>query len=248
MTQVTAEYPVVSAPTSPSPAKAAPPPDPATAGEPAEVDLDGPDTVEAAAATPDEAQPHVELGLTDAQVDTLLRVNQRFKDFTQTKDARSAQVQAEIDEELAQPLPDTETNVASAHGDRGSVVAEGNHVYPEMAAAGLWTTPQDLLRLGLAVVAAAHAQPNAMLSLELTKEMLTTQAGTHGLGFGLANPGDGLVFSHDGGNRGFISRFYTYADGRGGAAIMINSENGVLVNEVAAALAVVYGWQYGRLR
>ena len=57
MTQVTAEYPVVSAPTSPSPGASSTPPDAAPANGSAVIDLDGPDTVEWAAATPDAACP-----------------------------------------------------------------------------------------------------------------------------------------------------------------------------------------------
>jgi phosphoribosylformylglycinamidine synthase len=74
MTQVTAEYPVVSAPTSPSPAKASPPPGPAVAGDPAAVSPDGPETVEWAAATPDDAQPHAELGLTDDEYERIRQI------------------------------------------------------------------------------------------------------------------------------------------------------------------------------
>jgi CubicO group peptidase (beta-lactamase class C family) len=138
---------------------------------------------------------------------------------------------------FAQPLAETDrANAATAHGERGSAVPRHSHAYPEMAAAGLWTTPSDLLRLGLAVVAAARAEPNAILGPESTVEMLTIQAGSFGLGFNLEDGGDGKVFSHNGSNHGFNSLFFTYVDGRGGAAIMINGQNGVLVGEVAACL------------
>ncbi len=147
---------------------------------------------------------------------------------------------------FAQPLPETDrANAATAHGERGSAVPGHSHAYPEMAAAGLWTTPSDLLRLGLAVVAAARAEPNAILGPESTVEMLTIQAGSFGLGFNLEDGGDGKVFSHNGSNHGFNSLFFTYVDGRGGAAIMINGQNGVLVGEVAAWLAGEFGWEYG---
>jgi CubicO group peptidase (beta-lactamase class C family) len=146
-----------------------------------------------------------------------------------------------------QPLPEAErANAATAHGGDGSVVPSRSHVYPEIAAAGLWTTPSDLARLGLAVVAASRAEPRALLSPVLTRDMLTTQAGSYGLGFNLEDRGDGQVFSHGGSNMGFISLFFTYADGRGGAALMTNSQNGgALIDEIAAAISGVYGWKYG---
>jgi CubicO group peptidase (beta-lactamase class C family) len=146
-----------------------------------------------------------------------------------------------------QPLPEAaRANAATAHGGNGSVAPSRSHTYPEMAAAGLWTTPSDLVRLGLAVVAASRAEPSSLLSPALTREMLMTQAGTSGLGFNLEDRGDGQVFSHGGANMGFISLFFAYADGRGGAAIMTNSQNGgALIDEIAAAISKVYGWKYG---
>lgn len=54
------------------------------------------------------------------------------------------------------PLPETNrTNAATAHRRDGGVVPGHSHTYPEMAAAGLWTTPSDLARLALSVVASA---------------------------------------------------------------------------------------------
>jgi len=46
-----------------------------------------------------------------------------------------------------QPLPASRAaDAAQAHDGAGRPVAGGRHVYPELAAAGLWTTPEDLLR------------------------------------------------------------------------------------------------------
>jgi hypothetical protein len=76
--------------------------------------------------------------------------------------------------------------------------------------------------------------------------MLTTQSGSYGLGFNLEDRGDGKVFSHAGANMGFISLFFMYADGRGGAAIMTNGQNGgALIDEIASAISATYGWAYG---
>ena len=47
-----------------------------------------------------------------------------------------------------QPLPQNRLNEAAMpyHSD-GQAVPGGPHIYPEMAAAGLWTTPSDLARV-----------------------------------------------------------------------------------------------------
>ena len=75
-----------------------------------------------------------------------------------------------------QPLPDElHDEAATAHGTDGAPVADGWHVYPELAAAGLWTTPGDLARYAIAVQQAAAGASGAILGPELTASMLTPQ-------------------------------------------------------------------------
>ncbi len=145
------------------------------------------------------------------------------------------------------PLPGTNRgNAATAHRRDGTPVPGHSHTYPEAAAAGLWTTPSDLSRLALSVVAAARGEAGPVLSPDMTNQVLTTQIGTFGLGFNLADPGDGQVFSHGGSDEGFEAFLFAYADGRGGAAIMTNGQRGgVLAQEIAASLAAAYGWRFG---
>lgn len=145
------------------------------------------------------------------------------------------------------PLPEANrANAATAHHRDGTPVPGHSHTYPEMAAAGLWTTPTDLARLALTVVADARGDKNALLGPDITKQMLTTQIGTWGLGFELDQPGDGQVFSHGGSDEGFEAFLYSYTDGHGGAAIMTNGQNGGnLAAEIRVALASALGWKYG---
>ncbi|HOY77486.1 MAG TPA: serine hydrolase domain-containing protein [Hyphomonadaceae bacterium] len=145
------------------------------------------------------------------------------------------------------PLPEANrANAATAHHGDGTSVAGHAHIYPEMAAAGLWTTPGDLARLALTVVADARGDKDALLGPEITRQMLTTQIGTWGLGFELDQMSDGQVFSHGGSDEGFEAFLYAYTDGHGGAAIMTNGQNGAaLAQEIRVALAATYGWKYG---
>lgn len=145
------------------------------------------------------------------------------------------------------PLPmDNRANAATAHQLDGSIVPGQSHTYPEMAAAGLWTTPSDLSRLALAVVGSARGDKGAFLGPEMTQQMLTTQIGAYGLGFQLDTPGDGQVFSHGGVDEGFEAFLFAYTDGRGGAAIMTNAQGGSrLAREIMVSLASAYGWKYG---
>ncbi len=143
------------------------------------------------------------------------------------------------------PLPEANrANAATAHHTDGTPVPGHSHTYPEMAAAGLWTTPTDLARLALSVVAAARGDAGAILGPDMTKQMLTTQIGTYGLGFDLEEPGDGQVFSHGGSDEGFEALLFSYTDGRGGAAIMANGQNGgELASEICVSIAAAYGWK-----
>ena len=54
--------------------------------------------------------------------------------------------------------------------------------YPELAAAGLWTTPTDLSQLILEIQKSANGKSNRLLSSATTKLMLTPQVENRGLG------------------------------------------------------------------
>jgi CubicO group peptidase (beta-lactamase class C family) len=56
-----------------------------------------------------------------------------------------------------QPLPESwARSAATAHPSKNRPVDGKWHVYPEMAAAGLWTTPSDLARAGAELQRAAE--------------------------------------------------------------------------------------------
>jgi len=145
----------------------------------------------------------------------------------------------------AQPLPAAlATRAAVAHGPRGEPIAGRWHAYPEMAAAGLWTTPSDLARFALAITRAYRGEATTGLLAPATVRTMTTavdaEAG-YGLGFGLEATADGdLWIVHGGSNEGFEAYFATLAGGRG-AVIMTNGANGhPLAMEVMRAIAAEY--------
>jgi hypothetical protein len=82
-----------------------------------------------------------------------------------------------------------------------------------------------------------------ILSPEMTRQMLTVQAGEYGLGFGVVH-GDGFVaFSHGGANEGFRAIFYAFADRGQGAVVMTNGDAGSpLAAEILRGIAAEYGW------
>jgi hypothetical protein len=50
-------------------------------------------------------------------------------------------------------------------------------------------------------------------------------------------------FNHNGGNEGFLSTYYGCRDSGEGVAIMINSENWAIIDEILNSVATVYGWK-----
>lgn len=141
---------------------------------------------------------------------------------------------------FAQPLPvELRAVAASAHVADGSVIDGKYNTYPELAAAGMWTTPSDLARLVIEVSESHAGRSNRVLSQAMTQEMLTPESGSNGLGFAVY----GGSFGHGGGNEGFLSDLFMYVDGSGGAAIMTNGYGGEdLIPEVRRAIATVYDW------
>jgi len=142
--------------------------------------------------------------------------------------------------------PINDANAARAHaGSDSSPVIGHSHSYPELAAAGLWTTASDLSNLGLQIVSALKGEATEFLTKEMTQQMLTQEWGGYGLGFSVIDAEEGPVFLHNGGNHGYTARWFTYADGRGGVAVLTNADSGSkFIKELLAAVGVAYGWSF----
>jgi CubicO group peptidase (beta-lactamase class C family) len=143
-----------------------------------------------------------------------------------------------------QPLPKSRAGeVATPYRSNGDPVPGGPHTYPEMAPAGLWTTPSDLARMAIEVQKEYAGQSTKILNQTMAKQMLTRQTGTWGLGFALNHPDHALLFGHGGANEGYRCDLEAYVDSGQGFAIMTNSDSGGdLYAEVLRAVAKEYGW------
>jgi len=143
-----------------------------------------------------------------------------------------------------QPLPDSRCKeAASGHYGKDSVVKGNWHIYPEMAAAGLWTTPTDLARWALEITSAWNGRNSNLLSKSIARQMMTPQKTPSGLGILLEEKDRVISFTHGGGNEGFRSEFVMFpAEGKG-AVVMTNSNQGsFLVREVFQSIAAEYHW------
>lgn len=133
---------------------------------------------------------------------------------------------------------------ARAHSGAGRRMGEAWHVYPEQAAAGLWTTPSDLARFVIEVQRASRGPKGTVLTQASAREMLAA-VGTGGFAVGLAvaQRGEGWYFSHGGANWGFRCNLLAHFRKGYGVVIMTNSDSGgPLIAELEARVAAAYGW------
>jgi CubicO group peptidase (beta-lactamase class C family) len=150
------------------------------------------------------------------------------------------------DSTYEQPLPPARAAMAATatHGD-GTPVPGKWHIYPEMAAAGLWTTATDLARFGIEIALSKQGKANHVLSEATTREMLKPQIEQVGLGFFLDEYKNPEEFGHNGADEGFQAVLIMFADSGKGIAIMANSDNGITVAKyLIQSVAKEYGWNY----
>jgi CubicO group peptidase (beta-lactamase class C family) len=147
-----------------------------------------------------------------------------------------------------QPLPAAKVaRAATGHRPDGTPVQGRWHTYPEMAAAGLWTTPTDLAKWAIAITASRNGVAGSVLSKKSATDMLTVQKEPAGLGPMLQGTGRAFRFEHGGSNTGYICHVIYFPELGRGAAVMTNSDAGSsLTNEILFALAKEYDWpEYG---
>jgi CubicO group peptidase (beta-lactamase class C family) len=139
------------------------------------------------------------------------------------------------------PPPPRAAQAATAH-NRGEAVKGRYHTYPEMAAAGLWTTPTDLALLVIELQKSLAGKSNRILSKSMTTQMLSKQFQNWGLGPSVSLFDQTIEFSHGGSDEGFEAYWVGFSDGRG-AAVMTNGDRGSeLAMEVLRSLSREYGW------
>jgi CubicO group peptidase (beta-lactamase class C family) len=147
------------------------------------------------------------------------------------------------DSTYEQPLPEAlRSTAATAHDGSGKAIPGRYHTYPEMAAAGLWTTPTDLAKFAVEVWQAL-AGKSRVLPAAVAKEMLTAGKGSWGLGLSIEGAGPYTRFGHGGSNAGFKCNMVTYLESGHGAVVMTNADaGGRLAAEILRTIAAEYGW------
>jgi hypothetical protein len=94
----------------------------------------------------------------------------------------------------------------TGHLADGTEIPGGFRVFPEHAAAGLWSTPTDIAILLLLAARAWRGESALFLTPETAREMLTRQAvGPYGLGAAITDSDGTLIVMKRGQNVGYQS-------------------------------------------
>jgi CubicO group peptidase (beta-lactamase class C family) len=149
------------------------------------------------------------------------------------------------DSTFDQPLaPGQAARAARAHNRTGARGGAPYHVYPEQAAAGLWTTPTDLAKFAIEVQLATQGRSERVLSPAMAREMVTPVGlGPFAVGFEISKQGEGWYFAHGGSNWGFQCDLTAHRFKGYGAVIMTNGDNGgALIGELRRMIQQEYKW------
>jgi CubicO group peptidase (beta-lactamase class C family) len=119
------------------------------------------------------------------------------------------------------------------------------HTYPEMAAAGLWTTAEDLAMFALDVQKSLKGESNKVISKEMAEKMVTPVLpdGYIGLGVFLRNFDGEKYFGHGGWDEGFSSEMIAHVSKGYGVVVLTNSNHPDFISEVMRSVARAYNWE-----
>jgi CubicO group peptidase (beta-lactamase class C family) len=149
------------------------------------------------------------------------------------------------------PLPKSRDAEASSGHERFDTPVTGRyHAYPEMAAAGLWTTAPELARWALDLTRSYNGDAKGVLSPAMAQQMISRQVqqqppygnGYVGLVVGVGSQGDSISFSHGGRDEGFVAAFVMWPKLGKGYFILTNGVSGALMSEITRAFGDLYGF------
>ena len=146
-----------------------------------------------------------------------------------------------------QPLPETKFSQIAWGFPQGEVESDGGfHIYPEQAAAGLWTTAGELAAIIIDLQKSLNDGSGKLLTQESAELMI--QPSVYGIehlrvfGIGLGLFIDDFYFSHSGGNEGYTSRFIAHKEKGYGLVVLTNANRLELVNEIITSVVKSEGW------
>lgn len=143
---------------------------------------------------------------------------------------------------VLKPSDSMKKSLAKGYLSNGKMVDSGYYIYPEQAAAGLWTTPSDYARF-MINLGNSYIYGNGLLLQSTVRMMFTKVQNGNGLGFGVEGENNSLRFSHTGSNQGYYCHAVSFANFRRGVVVMTNSNNGAqIIKEIVRAIYREYNW------
>lgn len=132
---------------------------------------------------------------------------------------------------------------ADGHRYDGRTVEGGSYLYPEQAAAALWSTPSDLAQLTLALMRAFKGRDNLVMNQQTAEAMLTPVLPGIGLGPGVHGTGESMHFDHAGWTQGFRAYVVAFPMLESGLVVMANGDGADdLINEIVRSVSRTYEW------
>jgi len=142
------------------------------------------------------------------------------------------------------PDADKQNLLATGYYNNGKAVKGKYHIYPEQAAAGLWTNPTDLSKYVIETQLALEGKSQKVLSKKMTELRLTPyKDSSAGLGVFIINKNGIKYFTHGGVDEGFVSQYVGSITGDYGVVVMTNTYNTALFNEIINSVAKIYNWK-----
>jgi tetratricopeptide (TPR) repeat protein len=112
-----------------------------------------------------------------------------------------------------------------------------------MAAAGLWTTAEDLARFAIDVQNTYKGVSQSVLSQDMVKKMLTPFVAEFvGLGLFIEDHDGDVYFGHGGWDEGFSSQMTAHRDKGYGVVVLTNSNHPSFIEELIRSVAFTYRW------
>ncbi len=142
--------------------------------------------------------------------------------------------------------------LATGYLTNGKAVVGNYHIYPEQAAAGLWSNPSELAAYVIEIQQSLVGKSNKILSQEMATRYVMPFNSNYvtpypdeevALGVFSRKTGNERYFTHDGSDQGFKAKFIGSIKDGYGAVLMINSDSREILEEVVNAIAFTYNWK-----
>ncbi|WP_115120751.1 serine hydrolase [Synechococcus sp. UW105] len=135
-------------------------------------------------------------------------------------------------------------SAAVAHDSNGQSLDVPWKVYPELAAAGLWSTSEELATLVRALQRTAAGDVVMPFSRALVRDLWRpVGVGSFSAGFNVFQQGEGWYFAHMGSNQGYRSFLMAHQTKGYGLVVMTNGDGGEpLIENICRRIQMAYDW------